>query len=214
MKKVKISGTYRTFKGNSHEIVDYEGVTGVIPDCGDDAIMFMNIKSRYAEMWIKDDKRYSERLHSVREVYIDSVEDVVGTPSFVGKNIAELDFVELQDLALAKDLRTIPRFKHGGLRAAREKAYRDYSDRVLRNPIEDKNTLNLAEMPKIIVDPDVKPVERKTLTNEEFIASEQKTDIGGKSVLSLDELKAMANHKGITYAPSIGFDTLYKRVFG
>lgn len=204
MQKVKISGSYRT---KNKEVVDYE-IEGIVPDCDRDVLESVT-KTRYAKMWLMNSKKYKDRVYDkiVRETYIDSVEKVEGTPSFVGKNLKELTFEEMQDLATAKGIREIPLYKSGSLRSAQIKCYRAFASKILGKEIS--MDANYDELEDYIID-DGK-TERKVImpmTNDEYLDREEK-----RMAMSLDELKKLADAKEIKYHPNIGFDKLYAKVY-
>ena len=69
--EVVISGSYRTA---DHEVVDYSNVRGVIPFT-DLEYAEASVRTRYAQIWITNDPRFSRRLYSVRECYIDAMDE-------------------------------------------------------------------------------------------------------------------------------------------
>lgn len=236
--KVTISGSYRTASG---EIVDFDGVTGTIPHVDED-LAKMHVRGRYAHPWVKNakkkdgEKAYEERIDSMRQVFIDHIEEVEGESSFAGKNIKELTFEELQDLATAKDLRRIPLPKDISgvdLREMRAQAYMDYASSVLGlddtakvdqdnpQPVEERinpgmEGYNFAALPDIKLDGERRRDTSQKITNEEMIRAEQKqTKLGStpKSTLTLDDLKELAKTKKIPFHPNIGFDALYDKLY-
>ena len=102
--KVTLSGTYRN---GANESVDFQEVTGFIPLVDEDMAQAMCVK-RYAKVFITQDKRYKDRVTRTRSVYVDSMEPCYHEFSYVGKDIKQMTYEELQDLATAKDLRSIP----------------------------------------------------------------------------------------------------------
>jgi len=219
--KVTISGSYKTSQG---EIVDFEDVSGVIPFV-DEAHAMQVMRRRYAATWIsgmrtKDDKKvYPERIDSVRQVFLDDIVETEHNFSYVGKDIREMSFDEIQDLGTAKDLREAPLPKNVSgmsLREAREKTYLAYSKVILRNPINHHlEGYNFAKLPKIIVDGDIREETSGKITNDDIIAQEQKISQGTtKTALSMDDLKKIAADRGIEVHHRTGFDTLHAQIFG
>lgn len=233
--EVTVSGSYKTANG---DIVDFEDVKGVIPEV-DEEHAKMHVRSRYASEWVRNakdkngDKLFKSRIDMMRQVFVDDMKPVKGDFSYVGKNIKEMSYEELQDLATAKDLRTIPLPKHISgvdLREMRTKAYLDYSDKVLgrkidvNNPLPEhssqmngKDTFDFAKLPKLVVDGDARVDTSKKVTNEEIISQEQKqmpVNETPKSNLTLEELKQIADNKGISYHWNVGFEKLYAELFG
>lgn len=221
--KALISGSYKTTQG---DIIDFEDVTGVIP-LVDDEHAFMHIKSRYAATWVKDaltstDKKvYPERIEKVREVFLDDTDEVEANFSYVGKDIKKMDYDELQDLATAKDLRYIPlpkRISGFSLREARMRAYICYSEKVLDKIIDqNEEGFNFAKLPELVVDAGARVEASKTVTNDEVIDNEMQHHVNNKrpeADLSLDELKRIADDKGIRYHWNVGRDKLYAALYG
>lgn len=220
--QVTISGSYRTA---TKEVVDFDDLTGIVPYVDED-VAIMHVRRRYAIMWItglKDeagDKVYPKRVDSMRQVFIDDIKEVdVEQFSYVGKDIKELSFPELQDLATAKDLRLIPLPKETSgisLREMRVRAYADYSEKVKGAPIDYKsNEFNYAKLPSMIVDGDVRVDMSEKISNEEIISSEQKSPSTDdpRSRFTLDELKQLAQQKGIRGYQNMKFETLYKKLY-
>jgi hypothetical protein len=141
--------------------------------------------------------------------------------SYIGKDIKELDYAELHDLATAKDLRRIqlPKEQSGvSLREMRQMAYVEYSDKVLGNFINhNEEGFNFAKLAPLKIDGDARRDTSKKITNEEILDQEEKTmDISStpKSTLTLDDLKGIAKQKNISYHNTIGFDALYAKLYG
>lgn len=216
MLKVTISGSYRTA---DRDIVDFEGVTGLVPDADED-IVAMHVRRRHAPMWIgaetdKDgNKKYNRRVHSIRECFVDDMEKVDGTPSYVGKDIKEMTYEELQDLALGKDLRNIPLFKKASLRVTRERAYLAYSG-AHGQPVDDKaEGYNYAKLPKLLVDGAVRRETEGKISNETLIQLEQNSTGNPKDTMTLEDLKKVADGAGIKYHHNIGIEKLRALVLG
>lgn len=238
--KITISGSYRNSK---NEAIDFSEITGVIPYTTEDHAK-MHVRGRYAAMWIaqaKDrktgEKLYKERLDSLRQVFIDSIEEVDEDFSYVGKDIKQMSYEELQDLATAKDLRRIslPKELSGvDLREMREMAYMDYAAKILgmndtnrldpKNPLPVEERINpliegydFAKLPPLVVDGELRIDKTKKITNEEMLELEANTtSLTSKpgSNLTLDGLRKIAHEKGIKFHPNIGFDALYEKIFG
>lgn len=209
--KVTISGAYRKAK---REIVNFDGLSGIVPFTDSD-IMYMHLRSRYAPMWLTKDKRFKDRVSTMREVYVDSVEEVEHEFTFVGKDIREMSEEELQDLATAFDLRRIPLYRKSSLRETRVHAYMAYCESVLGKSIDKGDDFNLAEMPEVVVKFE-KPRrnQQASVTNEEVISAYQAGDVSNpKANFDLDGLKQLAASKGIPHHPNIGYDKLYAKIF-
>jgi len=209
MLELTLSGSYRTA---DKDIIDFEGVKCLIPAC-DEAIGIMHAQARYAYGAIKakmngQKPAYPKRIEDIRQVFIDDVQPTQGPMSFVGKDIKELTFEELQDLATRKDLRTIPLPKELSgmdLREARVRAYVAYNDKILKGkPIKwGDESFNFAKLPSIIMDYSERAEGSKKVSNEEIIAQEQSsksTDAANESTMELEDLLALAKDKGINTA--------------
>ena len=222
--KVTVSGSYRTA---NKEIVDFENLSGLLPVVDED-LAAMHVQTRYVPTWLRNavDKKgeriYTKRIEDVRQVFIDEIEKVnAGEFSYVGKDIKNLEYQELQDLATAKDLRRIPLPKElsgVSLREMRQMAYVDYSDKVLKKFIDhNEEGFNFSKLPPLIIDGDARRETSQKITNEEILDQEQKVmDVSStpKSTLTIDDLKGIAKQKGISHHPNIGFDALYAKIYG
>ncbi len=205
-----ISGTYRNSK---KEYVDFENVKGVIPFCERELAEAM-IRSRYAEMVIAKSKKYTERVASMREVFIDGLVETESHFDFVGKDILELGYEDLQDLATAKDLRAIPLYKKGGLRQAQIIAYAEFSLKVLGRPVDTKKKgFNITEQPSIVIDASTERNIQKQFSNDEVIQMEQDNETTEKPRFSRAELEKLAGEKNITFMPEITDTKLYQKIF-
>ncbi|MFA5116368.1 MAG: hypothetical protein WC486_03710 [Candidatus Omnitrophota bacterium] len=212
--KVTVSGDYRTSGKLGSDIVDFEGVVVMMPECHEDFIM-PNVQNRLLQIAIKNDKRYTQRFEMFRSVYIDKVEKVDGKPSVVGKNIKELSWEELQELACYKNLRLIPAYRGTDLRYAREVAYAEYSKHILGKEIDrEAKGYNFAELPDLFVDgSEKKAVSPKQQTNEEAIKEEQdNSGPGADKTFTLAELKQIAKDKGIKLPANVSYEKAFKLV--
>jgi len=228
--KVTISGSYRKdLKGG---YVDFSKVTGIVP-LVDEEVLNQQVRKRYAAMWLSSEenrRKFPEGVKSIREVHVDKAEVVeVDQFSFVGKDIMDLDYEELQDLAVMKDLRSVPLYKKSSLRRTQDVAYAAYALNVLKlqaknNTKEAENEwrrltdirfdgFNASKNPPIIIDGQAHVDTTQRMTNEEIIGYEQKSPSDPKQTLTLPELKEIAKMKNIPHAPNIGFEALYARIF-
>lgn len=222
-----ISGNYYNSK---KEMVDFDNVVGKIPYCDEEnQVGSMHVRGRYATKWVKEAKdrdgnpRYPERIGKMRQVFIDDVVETTGTLSFVGKDIKELDIDELQDLAVAKDLRFIPLPGVGmSLRDILIAAYVAYSEKILMKKIKWQDEgFNFAKLPSIILDAKLRRETAEKITNDEMIEIEAKkkapVNYGDrddpKQRFTLDELKELADGKNIEYNDGVEFDELYSQLF-
>lgn len=222
--KATISGSYRTSTG---EYVDFDDVEGFLPFVDED-VAAMHIRGRYAVMWVKaatdskGEKKYPLRVQNMRQVFIDRLETVEGDNlSFIGKDIKEMGYEELQDLATFKDLRRIPLPKElsgVSLRDMRAKAYVSYVEEVLmKEAPSEAEMARFGDLPPVFVEGGYRRDETVKLTNEEVIereASPRNLGESAKQSMTIDELKDLARQKHIPFHPNIGFDKLYEKIYG
>lgn len=249
--KATISGSFKAADG---EVESYDRVTGYLPGLDDDKAQQQIIK-RYAFIWIgqtmkkdskgkpSDEPKY-KRVQRVREVFIDSIEEVEEGDenfgkqlSYVGKDIMEMNFEELQDLAAAKDLISIPKYKTGSLVNARRIAFAEYANKVLgwtedvldpRTGKKEKKPLdwrqagfNPAKFPVIKADGRIRRDGFEAADIEESIETENLVmkhgnaapPLDGDSRLSIEQLKLIAKAKNIPFNANIGYDALYKKLY-
>lgn len=200
MFKVTVSGDYRTSGGVGGAIVDFENVVGVMPDC-DERMINSHVQNRYLGQWIKADKRYTERFNSRRNCYIDKVEVVSGVPSCNGKDIKKLDWIELQDLAVSKNLLRIPLIHASDIRAAREIAYLEYSKKVLDREIDVKDEeYDFAKLPALIVAGEAPVAINEEKRNAEESLKDAETS---DTDFSLSDLKKIAKKNNIKLSPNM-----------
>lgn len=245
--KVTISGSYKASDG---EIESYDNVTGIIPRLQTEPAKGDKISKadqmiirRYAVIWVgqvrkkgvdgkpTEEAKY-KRVTRMRQVYIDSIEDNDESPnavlSYIGKNVMQMNFEELQDFAAANDLSGVPLYKVNSLAHARRVAWSEYARKILKyigpefmwtneefNPhqhepiiADDKIRMSGIHVANIEETIDREAARRST-TKEVDSAPEASTG----SRLSFDQLKAIADEKKITYHKGISFDALYKKVY-
>lgn len=219
--KVTISGS---FVAGDKEIESYNDVTGLIPALDDDKAQQM-VNKRYARMWIgqaTDDDGQTplyKRVGRVREVFIDSIEEVDDEQlSYVGKNIMQMTYEELQDLAAAKDLASIPLYKIGSLTTQRRIAFAEYSTHVLDEKIDHrKEGYNPAKYAPIEADDQIRRSGEHVALIEESIDKEalvlNNKATTSQSALTLDQLKAIATGKKIAFNANIGYKALYDKIY-
>lgn len=250
--KVVISGS---FKATDGEIESFDKVTGVIPrlntepDEGEQLSKAEQmIIRRYATIWIArvqkkgpdgktlDEGKY-KRVQKVRQVFIDSIDDNDEDPtavlSYVGMNILDMNFEELQDLAAANDLSQVPLYKVNSLQHARRVAWSEYAVKVLglvewldpnaarkQNVYDFRSTgFNPNKHAPIIADEYIRMGGKKREDIEEVIKSVVDKEInanentGERSRLTLEQLKGIADAKNIEYHKTIGYDQLYKKIY-
>jgi len=209
MLKFKINGIYKNGYGSQGERFDYE-CEGLMPVCDEE--YYQQNANRLVSFWVKD-KGYKERFEEAETVYIDKVEEVDEECPIDGKNIKELDWLGLQYLACKHHLNAIPLHQQTALSEARLRACKEYTVKVLGLEAP-KDATRLDDYPDLILDKSNYQAEpEEVLTNEEVLNSmQQKTD-AVKEEYTLEELKLMADNKGISYHPNIGYAALHRKLF-
>lgn len=218
MLEFTISGSYKTAQ---KDIIDFENVKGIVP-MQDEDIASMHMQRRFAARWIKEAKGvdgkplYPERIQRVREIHVDDVKQTTGKLSFVGKNIKELSFEELQDLALAKDLREVPLYKVSDLRNTRLMAYVNYVEKVQKGgrlKYQDEG-FNFSKLPPIILTADIRREDEGKVTNDDIIDAEMKSTAEPKTTLTRKDMESIAEQRKIAFHPNISDAKLYERLYG
>lgn len=239
--KVVISGSYRVA---SKQIESFDNIEGLMPYLDHDKATQMAIR-RYAKIWVsqakdKDGNAKYKHIDKVRQVFIDSIEDNEENPdavlSYVGKDIMEMNYEELQDLAAANDLNGVPLYKTGSLATARRIAFSEYAIKVLeleeyaRTDKQEKFNLydhrttgfNPKQFEPIIADDEIRRFDGHQTDIEEGIEVEAKNTKrkGGKAVdepkstLTMTQLKRIAETRNVMFNKGISFEALYKKVYG
>lgn len=224
-----ISGSYYNSK---KEVVDFEGVKGKIPMCNEEkGVGSMHVRTRFAAKWVKaelnkdGEPKYPERIEKFKQVFIDDVQETTGELAFAGKDIKTLTVDEMQELAVAKDLRFIPLPQSGyDLREMRIRTYAAYSEKILRQKVGwQEEDFNFAKLPPIILDGETRHEKSEKFTNEEIINIEadkmkEKVNYGErpdpKKAFTLEELKKLADDKNVQYPVDVTHDDLYEYLFG
>lgn len=145
MLKITCSGSFRTNAGTDQNRCDFTGITGLLPEIVAERLgnltqeeFYISHAMRMFPIWKKEkeNKEFNDKPYAgLIKIYIDNVEVVEGTPACVGKDIKQMEWEELQELACYLRLREIPLYRAGSLRAAREKAYEMYQSHVLKKRI-------------------------------------------------------------------------------
>jgi len=211
MFKVTVSGGYRTNGAGGTEIIDFDEVVGVMPEC-DKRMVDSHVQGRYLGVWISaDKKKYPKRFANRRSCYIDKIEVVEGVPSCNGKDIKRLSWPELQDLAVVKNLLRIPLTNTVDLPAAREIAYLEYSDKVLDRQIDTKSEdYDYASLPSLFVSGEAPvAVAEEKQNNEDALREAEESD----SEISLSDLKKMAKKANIKLSPNMTKGQIEKLLF-
>ncbi len=234
LKKVSISGRYKS----GEKTKDFQ-VSGLVPAVNDDKVR-QHVQARYAPMWISDGGKNS-RPDTICPCYIDEIETVEAKKlTLIGKNIKEMSFEELQDLATLFDLMGIPLYKEDSLSETRRKAILEWSvmiDGANREEAKIVKEGMLSDMPDIIVkvegsedEPEVPapvepapvvvektaPVAPTPIVAPEPIAADPTNKADPTQIteegLTIEDMREIATKNDIKFNAAIGFDKLYDRL--
>lgn len=239
--KVTISGS---FKATDREIESFDRVTGIIPALNTEppegerlSKADQMVIKRYAVIWVGQAKNVGtevpkyKRVQRIRQVFVDSIDLNDDQPdavlSYVGKNIMEMNAEELQDFAAANDLSAIPAYRSGSLTHARRVAWSEYARKVRGAVGPEFMWTNEEFKPNqhepMIADDEIRVYNGHVATIEETLDRENLAMQGkakavvtdpSNSKMTLDQLRSIADEKKIGYHRSIGFEQLYKKVYG
>lgn len=164
MLNVKISGYYKSGREN----IDFNTEI-TMPECANTKVL-ANVQNRVLHRVFKDaDKPYS----AAGKCWVDDVKKDDKEPNFVGKNLKELDWDEIQEVAIAYDLTKVPLYRTCSLREARVAVYKEYCNNV-------KNR-NIANDFDYSVAPDVTIGEKKVTTKKKIkVEADAETETEGQ----------------------------------
>lgn len=223
-----ISGSYYNSK---KEVIDFDKVVGKIPFCDEEnGVGSMHVRDRFAAKWVKEtldasgEEKYPERIDRMRQIFVDDVQETTGTLSFVGKSLKDLSIDEMQELAVAKDIRFIPLPKSGmSKRDMQIRAYVGYAEKVLKKTIKyQEEGFNFAKLPDITLDAQGRKEVSQKLSNDEMIdleADKMKQPVGlgerddPKKRFTIEELREILDGKKVSYDQNATFDELYQKAF-
>lgn len=141
MYKIKVSGYYRSNK----DMVEFED-TIKMPECEEEWIQ-SNVQNRVLHRHFQGGNK---PFTALGKCYIDKVEkDAKLKESYLDKNIKELDWDGIQELAIKFNLRKVPLFRATSLRQAREVAYIEYCTQVLGKKFDDNFKFESA--PEVVI---------------------------------------------------------------
>lgn len=204
--KVTISGDYLS-EDKKH--IDFQGVVGIVPALEDD-LLLQAVRTRYAAMWLLNSKEYPARIKKLRGCYVDSQEAIEHNFSFVGKDIKEMTYEELQDFAAANQIRRIPLYKNMPLRQCRAIAYVEYANKVNGMRLSEKSEgFDFAKLPKLVATEEIHNDRVFVKNNEQVLEEEAKQT----SALTIEDLKQILTERGVQFDKRLGFDKLYALAF-
>lgn len=239
--KITISGSYQAA---NRDIESFEGVTGIIPRLDEDKAHQMVIR-RYARIWVMqakktgtDENKY-KAVQRIRQVFVDSIDDNDEAPnamlSYVGKNVMEMNFEELQDFASANDLSGVPLYKTGSLTHARRVAFSEYAIKVLQleeylpTDKDEKQNLydyrvqgfNPSRFEPVLADDEIRrfgaSADIEETIDRELLAAAGKakpTSESKGSQMTMEQLKSVAIQRNVPFNKSIGYEALYRKIYG
>lgn len=253
--KATISGS---FVATDKEIESFDRVTGIIP-CLDTehhngeklSKAEQMLIRRYARVWIEKARKKEKdgslteepkykRVKRVREVQVDSVDENDDAPNdvlpYVGKDIMDMDWEDIQDFAAANDLSAVPLYRVGSLFHQRKVAWSEAARKILGNVGPEfmwtNEHFNPSKFEPIVADDQIRRAGGHVASIEETIdrealALKQKTKAetdairkvpvdatASDSKLTIDQLKAIADDKKIKYSATIGWKQLYDKIYG
>jgi hypothetical protein len=211
MYELEISGYFTT--GANGDKVDFDSVKVYLPSCNlDNALSY--IKYRVGAWYIKQDERYSDyRIDNLTVVYIDTEPKKVEKENPISnKSVKEMNFFEIQMFAIQHNLFLVPLINQVSLREAKEKALREYYEKVLRNPLKDDLLYGNIPDVKVKEDEIIIAEDVKRIDSDKAINISLKKEEGRD--FSFEELKKLAKESGIDFHPNIGYDKLYSKIFG
>jgi hypothetical protein len=201
--KVKFYGTFKTSKD---EIEDYPTQEVILPYADKDLLTFQLI-SRLALPIVSNSKDINVRVASIREVYIKSFEKVeVDEKQFpyLGKNIKELDDVEVQYIATIFNFMEVPLYKSGSYEEIKRKLYVSYQNAFDNANMDILDRFDLDDMPDVFIDKSKVGIRREEISVEIPKAPDNAL---------LKDLKEIADKCGISYKKNISFNELYDKLY-
>jgi uncharacterized protein YeeX (DUF496 family) len=149
MKELSVSGSFKTQAGTDKERVSFSGMKIVIPEpdskefTEDELVQYA---MRMFPIFKKEDEKIADyNYEGLIKIYVDGVKESKRKFPLEGVDIKEMDFEQLQYLAVAMGIREIPLYHSGSIREARERTYELFmkvvrKKKVLKN-VQDKQTL-------------------------------------------------------------------------
>lgn len=122
------SGSFRTKNATDEDAEDFDGVELQVPFCTEE--YYIGYAQRQFSVWYPTQKKYKVNFRGLIKIRIDVAEESEGDIICIGKDIKQMDWEDLQSLALYKNLREIPYYRVGSLNAARERAYEVYEEKI------------------------------------------------------------------------------------
>lgn len=208
--KVKATGSY--FSGQDKYDYEVEGTIPFMPEEWAEAA----VRTRYAHMWIAQNPKYKERITAVRECFVEGLDVVEDAKfSFVDKDIREMDYGELQDLASLKSLLEVPLYRKESLPSSRMKAYVAYYNKCVRDIGEDELDHKVAGFKLSDQEPLTAKYEWRDAVEEEAHREDVlQNSFNNKRTLSMEDLKSLAKQRNIKTKANVTYEALYEKVFG
>jgi len=123
--KLLVSGSFKTEPASDKNRMPFSGIEIIAPFVKEE--YYVTVAQRLFPIALRKNKEFSKiNYEGLIKIFVDSVKEIDGELSFVNKDIKEMSWEELQDMACYFGLREIPLYQSGELRTAREKAYEIY----------------------------------------------------------------------------------------
>jgi hypothetical protein len=123
--KILVSGSFRTEPAKDTNRMPFNGIEITAPFVSEE--YYTQVSQRLFPIYLRKNKEFAKvNFEGLIKIFVDSVKEVEGELSFVNKDIKEMSWEELQDMACYFGLREVPLYQIGELRTAREKAYEIY----------------------------------------------------------------------------------------
>lgn len=213
MIKYTVSGSYRDQSGPSSDVHDFEDLEIFMPEFHEIGREKQNVM-RMLPLAITNSSKCKHRFETLNSFYIDKKEVIkdMECPMFE-KDIKEMEWEDLQHLAISKNLRTIPLYRQTELRLAREKAYQLFCSEILGISVPEEEFFG--DWPELKVgSQEDAVVTMEPPSNNDVLKAIQKVGLGSEDLtnMTLKELKAYADKKGVAYHPNIGYTKLLERL--
>jgi hypothetical protein len=207
--RVKLSGTYTV----GDDVLDFYDLTGYIPANTETIVAAAAVK-RYATMWLKIKNKGKVNVSRIREVFVDEMTPCRHEFSYAGKDIRNLSLEELQDVAVAYDLREAPLYKTSSLLASRKKVYGLYCKYILEEATDtNAESFSLQQAKPAILEADDyqdNTLVRAIAQDHDARTKSPEQELDG---ISREKLFGMAQRMGIKVPDNARYEQVYKLVF-
>jgi hypothetical protein len=126
--KLTTAGSFKTEVASDKGRKSFSKVIGFMPFC--DPEHLVGNAQRLFAIWVQDSEYKKLNYEGTIKIHVDDYEACDHYFEFIGKSIKDMNWEDLQYLACYKNIREIPLYRVGELRAAQERAYIEYERRV------------------------------------------------------------------------------------